>query len=57
MKNNQKYTFIFDKLAQIAKMRGRWWTRFDKSKSVGICIKLYTCEEIKLNDYNKFEYI
>lgn len=57
LKNNQKYTFIFDKLAQIAKMRGKWWTCFDKCKSLGICIKLYICEEIILNDYKKFEYI
>lgn len=33
---------------KIAKMRVMWWTRFSRSKSVGISIKIYACNEIIL---------
>lgn len=38
-------------------MRKRLWTRFDRSKSMGVCVKTYTGNEIMLNDYVKKDYI
>lgn len=45
------------KKPEISKIAVSWWTRFIGSKSVVVSIKIYTFNEILLNDYVKSEYI
>lgn len=40
-----------------AKMKAKWWTRFRGFKSEEVCIKIYTYNQIILNDFVKNEYI
>lgn len=41
----------------IAKIKVRCWTHIGVSKSVGVCMKIFACNEIILNDCVKSEYI
>lgn len=39
------------------KIEVRCWTRIGGSKSVGVCMKIFACNEIILNDCVKSDYI
>lgn len=50
------FSFSLNQL-EIAEMRVRCWSRHGRSKSIGVYINVYACNELILNDYVKHEYI